>query len=161
MWTFFICLILLIVGYIFYSRFSEKIFGADERKTPAIDHPDGVDITPLKKWKAFLIELLNIAGTGPIFGAISGALFGPIVFVWIVLGCILGGAVHDYYSGMISSRNNGDSMAQISGKYGKKIIKLFLRIFSVILLILVTAVFVVSPSTLLAELTDGHVKALI
>ena len=159
MWTFFICLILLIVGYIFYSRFSEKIFGADERKTPAIDHPDGVDITPLKKWKAFLIELLNIAGTGPIFGAISGALFGPIVFVWIVLGCILGGAVHDYYSGMISSRNNGDSMAQISGKYGGKIIKLFLRIFSVILLILVTAVFVVSPSTLLAELTDGHVKA--
>ena len=159
MWTFFICLLVLIVGYIFYSRFSEKVFGADERLTPAMDHPDGVDITPLKKWKAFLIELLNIAGTGPIFGAISGALFGPIVFVWIVLGCILGGAVHDYYSGMISSRNSGKSIAEISGKYGGKIVKLFLRIFSVILLILVTAVFVVSPSTLLEQLTNGNIKA--
>ncbi len=159
MWTFFICLLVLIIGYIFYSRFSEKVFGADERLTPAMDHPDGVDITPLSKWKAFLIELLNIAGTGPIFGAISGALFGPIVFVWIVLGCILGGAVHDYYCGMISSRNNGDSIAEISGRYGGKVLKLFLRIFSVILLILVTAVFVVSPSTLLEELTEGSVKA--
>ena len=157
--TFFIALILLIVGYIFYSRFSEKVFGADDRLTPAMDHPDGVDIAPMPKWKAFLIELLNIAGTGPIFGAISGALFGPIVFVWIVLGCILGGAVHDYYTGIISSRNNGDSIAKLSGKYGGSVLRIFLRIFSVILLILVTAVFVVSPSTLLEQLTNGSVKA--
>ena len=159
MWTFFIALALLIGGYLIYSRVSEKVFAADDRLTPAIDHPDGVDIHPLKKWKAFLIELLNIAGTGPIFGAISGALFGPIVFLWIVFGCVLGGAVHDYFSGMISSRNNGDSLAQISGKYGGKIIKIFLRIFSVILLILVTAVFVVSPSVLLRDLTYGNVDA--
>ena len=159
MWTFFIALIILIGGYLVHSRVSEKVFGADNRLTPAMDHPDGVDIQPLPKWKAFLIELLNIAGTGPIFGAISGALFGPIVFIWIVVGCILGGAVHDYFSGMISSRNNGESMPEISKKYGGKIFSIFIRIFSVILLILVTAVFVVSPSALLAELTHGNVKA--
>ena len=159
MWTFIIFLLLLIIGYVFYSRVCEKVFAADDRKTPSIDHPDGVDIQPLPKWKAFLIELLNIAGTGPIFGAISGALFGPIVFVWIVCGCILGGAVHDYFSGMISSRNSGDSIANISGKYGGNLLKIFIRIFSVALLILVTAVFVVSPSSLLEELTLGNVKA--
>ena len=159
MWTFFVALIILIGGYLLYSRLSEKVFAIDDRRTPAIDHPDGVDIQPLPKWKAFLIELLNIAGTGPIFGAISGALFGPIVFVWIVLGCILGGAVHDYFSGMLSCRNNGDSIAHISRKYGGKVVMAFLRIFSAVLLILVTAVFVVSPSTLLAELTNGNVKA--
>ena len=137
MWTFFIALAVLIGGYLVYSRLSEKIFAIDDRKTPAIDHPDGVDIQPLPKWKAFLIELLNIAGTGPIFGAISGALFGPIVFVWIVLGCILGGAVHDYFSGMISVRNNGDSIPHISRKYGGRIVNIFLRIFSIVLLILV------------------------
>ena len=159
MWTFFIALAILFGGYLIYSRVSEKIFAIDNRLTPAVDHPDGVDVQPLSKWKAFLIELLNIAGTGPIFGAISGALFGPIVFIWIVLGCILGGAVHDYFSGMISSRNNGESIAQISGKYGGKIIKITSRIFSIILLILVTAVFVVSPSSLLEQLTSGNVKA--
>ena len=157
--TFFISLFLLIIGFIFFSRFTEKILKIDDRKTPAIDHPDGVDITPLPKWKAFLIELLNIAGTGPIFGAISGALFGPIAFLWIVIGCIVGGAVHDYYSGMISSRNNGDSIVKLSGKYLGKTIEIIMRIFSIILLILVTAVFVVSPSTLLESLTSGNVSA--
>ncbi len=157
--TFFISLVLLIVGYLIYSRVSEKVFAIDDRLTPAISNPDGVDITPLPKWKAFLIELLNIAGTGPIFGAISGALFGPIVFLWIVLGCILGGAVHDYFSGMISSRNNGESIVKLSGKYLGKVIESIMRVFSIILLILVTAVFVVSPSTLLESLTDGNVKA--
>ena len=157
--TFFIALTLLIIGYLIYSRISEKIFAIDDRKTPAILNPDGVDITPLPKWKAFLIELLNIAGTGPIFGAISGALFGPIVFLWIVFGCILGGAVHDYFSGMISSRNNGESIVKLSGKYLGKAIEIIMRVFSVILLILVTAVFVVSPSTLLESLTGGNVRA--
>ena len=159
MWTFFIALIVLIGGYFVYSRFSEKVFAIDNRKTPAMDHPDGIDIHPLPKWKAFFIELLNIAGNSPIFGAISGALFGPIVFVWIVAGCILGGAVHDYFSGMISSRNNGASIAEISGKYCGKIIKAIFRIFSIVVLILVTAVFVVSPATLLADLTHDTIKA--
>lgn len=157
--TFIIAIVLLIGGYLIYSRVSEKVFAIDDRKTPAIANPDGVDITPLPKWKSFLIELLNIAGTGPIFGAISGALFGPIVFLWIVFGCILGGAVHDYFSGMISSRNNGESLVKLSGKYMGKVIEIIMRIFSVILLILVTAVFVVSPSTLLESLTSGNVKA--
>lgn len=157
--TFFIALALLIGGYLVYSRVSERVFAIDGRKTPAIANPDGVDITPLPKWKAFLIELLNIAGTGPIFGAISGALFGPIVFLWIVFGCILGGAVHDYFSGMISSRNNGKSIVKLAGKYTGKAIEIIMRIVGVALLILVTAVFVVSPSTLLESLTSGNVKA--
>ena len=157
--TFFIALALLIGGYLVYSRVSEKVFAIDDRKTPAMANPDGIDITPLPRWKAFLIELLNIAGTGPIFGAISGALFGPIVFLWIVFGCILGGAVHDYFSGMISSRNNGESIVKLAGKYSGKIIEIIMRIFSIVLLILVTAVFVVSPSTLLESLTSGNVKA--
>ena len=157
--TFFIALALLIGGYLIYSRVSEKVFAIDDRKTPAIANPDGVDITPFPKWKAFLIELLNIAGTGPIFGAISGALFGPIVFLWIVFGCILGGAVHDYFSGMISSRNNGESIVKLAGKYSGRIIEIIMRIFSIVLLVLVTAVFVVSPSTLLESLTNGNVKA--
>lgn len=157
--TFFIALALLIGGYLVYSRISEKVFAIDERKTPAMANPDGVDITPLPKWKAFLIELLNIAGTGPIFGAIAGALFGPIVFLWIVLGCILGGAVHDYFSGMISSRNNGESIVKLAGKYSSKVIEVIMRVFSIILLILVTSVFVVSPSVLLQSLTSGNIKA--
>ena len=157
--TFFIALAILIVGYLLYSRLTEKVFHVDDRKTPAIANPDGVDITPMPKWKAFLIELLNIAGTGPIFGAISGALFGPIVFLWIVFGCILGGAVHDYFSGMISSRHNGSSIVRLSGTYLGRVIGLIMRIFAIILLILVTSVFVVSPSTLLETLTDGHVFA--
>lgn len=157
--TFFIAIALLIGGYLIYSRVTEKVFGADGRQTPAIANPDGVDITPLPKWKAFLIELLNIAGTGPIFGAISGALFGPIVFLWIVLGCVLGGAVHDYFSGMISSRHNGDSIVKLSGKYLGKPVEILMRVFSIVLLILVTAVFVVSPSSLLESLTGGKVHA--
>ncbi len=159
MWTFFIALALLIVGYLIYSRFTEKVFVIDGRQTPAISSPDGVDITPLPKWKSFLIELLNIAGTGPIFGAISGALFGPIVFLWIVLGCILGGAVHDYFSGMVSSRNNGDSIVKLAHKYIGKAMEIVMRVFSIVLLLLVTAVFVVSPSSLLQSLTNDHVAA--
>ncbi len=159
MWTFFVAIAILIGGYLIYSRVTEKVFAIDSRATPAMDHPDGVDITPLPKWKSFLIELLNIAGTGPIFGAISGALFGPIVFLWIVLGCILGGAVHDYFSGMISSRNNGDSIVRLSRKYVGKAMEIAMRIFSIVLLLLVTAVFVVSPSSLLESLTNGHFPA--
>ena len=159
--SFFVSLILLIVGYFLYSKRIELIFGIDDRETPAIAIHDGVDNIPLPKWKAFLIELLNIAGTGPIFGAIGGALFGPIVFIWIVVGCIFGGAVHDYMTGMISSRHGGHSIPSISKIYLGKEFSVILRIFSVILLILVTAVFVVSPSSLLETLTNGHIKAII
>lgn len=157
--TFLVALLVLVGGYLVYSRVTEKVFAIDDRKTPAIASPDGVDITPLPKWKAFLIELLNIAGTGPIFGAISGALFGPIVYLWIVFGCLLGGAVHDYFSGMISSRHNGNSFVSLAGKYLGKAMEIVMRVFSILLLILVTAVFVVSPSALLQSLCQGHVPA--
>lgn len=159
MYTFLIAVVVLIGGFFGYSLLAEKIFGADNRKTPAIASPDGVDKIPLGKAKAFLIELLNIAGTGPIFGAVSGALFGPIAFLWIVLGCILGGAVHDYFSGMISSRHDGASIVTLTGKYFGKVMKIIMSVFSVFLLILVTAVFVVSPSSLLQDLTNRTVPS--
>ena len=93
----------LIGGYFVWGRLADKVFAPDDRQTPAVSHSDGVDCVPLPTWKAFLIQLLNIAGTGPIFGALMGAVFGPIVFLWIVLGSVFGGAVHDYYAGMITS----------------------------------------------------------
>ena len=99
----------------------------------------------MKTWKAFLIQLLNIAGTGPIFGALMGAVFGPVVFLWIVFGSVLGGAVHDYMSGMISSRHNGVSIAELSGIYLGKAAKVIMRIFSVVLLVLCGTVFVTAP----------------
>ena len=149
----FISFAFLIVGYIIYGRVTEKIFAPDDRQTPAIAVNDGVDCVPMKKWKAFLVQLLNIAGTGPIFGALMGAVFGPVVFLWIVLGSILGGAVHDYMSGMISSRHNGASIAELSGTYLGKAAKWFMRLFSVVLLVLCGTVFVTSPAGLLDKLT--------
>lgn len=149
----FISFAVLIVGYIVYGRVAEKIFAPDDRKTPAIAVNDGVDCVPMKRWKAFLIQLLNIAGTGPIFGALMGAVFGPVVFLWIVFGSILGGAVHDYMSGMISSRHNGASIAELSGTYLGKAAKWFMRLFSVVLLVLCGTVFVTSPAGLLDKLT--------
>lgn len=142
----------LAIGYIAYSRITEKIFAPDERKTPAVAINDGVDCVPMRPWKSFLIQLLNIAGTGPIFGALMGAVFGPIVFLWIVLGSILGGAVHDYMSGMISERNSGSSIAEISGNCLGKAVKWIMRIFSVVLLVLCGVVFVTSPAALLDKL---------
>ena len=146
-------LAVLLIGYFFYSRFMEKIFSPDGRKTPAVTKNDGVDFVPMKSWKAFLIQLLNIAGTGPIFGALMGAVFGPVVFLWIVFGAILGGAVHDYMSGMISMRHDGASIAELSGTYLGKAAKIVMRIFSVVLLILCGTVFVTSPAGLLEQLT--------
>ena len=120
--------VILIVGYFLYGKLTEKIFSPDDRKTPAIASPDGVDRVPMSRWRSFLIQLLNIAGTGPIFGALMGAVFGPIVFLWIVFGSILGGAVHDYMSGMISARSNGDSIAELSGQYlGRRCIQVPLK----------------------------------
>jgi len=153
MFTLILCIVILILGYFFYGKFVEKTFGPDERLTPAIAKNDGVDNVPLGKGRAFLVQLLNIAGTGPIFGPLMGACFGPVVLLWIVFGSILGGAVHDYMCGMISERNNGDSIAQLSGKYlGTKVLWI-MRIFSIILLILVGTVFITSPASLLASLT--------
>lgn len=146
-------LVVLVVGYFVYGKVTEKIFSPDDRKTPAIAINDGVDCVPMKTWKAFLIQLLNIAGTGPIFGALMGAVFGPVVFLWIVFGSILGGAVHDYMSGMISSRHEGASIAELSGTYLGKAAKWIMRVFSVVLLVLCGTVFVTSPAGLLDKLT--------
>lgn len=151
--TFICSIVILLAGYFLYGKLMDKIFKPDDRPTPAIDHPDGVDYVPMKTWRVFLIQLLNIAGTGPIFGALMGAVFGPIVFLWIVFGSILGGAVHDYMSGMISLRLNGASVSEIVGKYLGVGAKQVMRVFSVILLILVGAVFTTSPAALLARLT--------
>lgn len=149
---------LLILGYVVYGAFVERVFGPDERETPAFAVNDGVDCIPLKTWRAFLIELLNIAGTGPIFGALMGAMFGPVVFLWIVFGSILGGAVHDYLTGMISSRHGGVSIVELSGIYLGKGARFVIRIFATILLILIGTVFITSPAALLSFLSPEPLK---
>ena len=148
-----ISLAVLLIGFAVYGKVTEKIFAPDDRETPAVAINDGVDCVPMKTWKAFLVQLLNIAGTGPIFGALMGAVFGPVVFLWIVFGSILGGTVHDYMSGMISSRHEGASIAELSGTYLGKAVKWIMRVFSVILLVLCGTVFVTSPAGLLDKLT--------
>ena len=153
--SFLIALVVLLIGYFTYGKVVEKVFGPDDRVTPAIGINDGVDCMPVKTWKALLIQLLNIAGTGPIFGALMGACFGPVVFLWIVFGSILGGAVHDYMSGMISERNKGASIAELSGIYLGKPALYIMRIFSILLLLLTGTVFVTSPASLIAKLTPG------
>lgn len=147
--------LILIVGYAVYGRLVERVFAPDDRETPAVAINDGVDCVPMKRGKAFLVQLLNIAGTGPIFGALMGAEFGPVVFLWIVFGSILGGAVHDYMVGMISARHEGDSIAALSGRYLGPVAKWVMRVFSVVLLVLVGTVFVTSPAALLAKLTPA------
>ena len=149
----FISFAVLLIGYFVYGRIAEKIFAPDDRKTPAIAINDGVDCVPMPRWKSFLVQLLNIAGTGPIFGALMGAVFGPVVFLWIVFGSILGGAVHDYMSGMISCRHKGASIAELSGHYLGRAAKWIMRVFSVVLLVLCGTVFVTSPAGLLSRLT--------
>lgn len=153
MYSFIISLVVLIIGFVIWSKVTDKVFGSDDRPTPAIANPDGVDKVPMKTWKAFLIQLLNIAGTGPIFGALMGAVFGPIVFIWIVLGAVFAGAVHDFMTGMVSVRHNGISIAELSGIYLGNGMKWVMRVFSVLLLLLVGTVFITSPAALLAKLT--------
>lgn len=153
--SFSIALIVLFIGYITYGHLTEKIFGPDDRMTPAVEINDGVDCVPIKTWKALLIQLLNIAGTGPIFGALMGACFGPVVFLWIVFGSILGGAVHDFMCGMISERNKGASIAELSGIYLGKPALYIMRVFSVLLLLLTGTVFVTSPAALISSLTPS------
>lgn len=147
--SFIISLVALVVGYIFYGRFVEKIFAPDDRVTPAVAKADGVDYIVLPSWKIFMIQFLNIAGTGPIFGAIMGAKFGPACYLWIVFGCIFAGAMHDYMSGMLSLRNDGVGLPQLVGKYLGNATKQVMLVFTVLLLIMVGAVFVYSPAEIM------------
>ena len=160
--TFFVCIGVLIAAYFIYGTFIERQFGMDpNRETPAITLNDGVDFVVLPRWKIFLIQFLNIAGLGPIFGAIAGALWGPVAFIWIVLGCIFAGAVHDYFSGMLSIRHNGASIPEIVGKYLGVGVKNFMRIFAVGLLVLVGVVFVKGPAAILHGITGTNVSILV
>ena len=151
--SFIIALIVLLTVFFIYGGFVSRIFSPDDRVTPAVAINDGVDCIPMKTWKAVLIQLLNIAGTGPIFGALMGACFGPVVFLWIVFGAIFGGAVHDYMTGMISERHKGASIAELSGLYLGKPVLFIMRIFSILLLLLTGTVFITSPAALIAKLT--------
>ena len=147
--TFLIGMAILVVGGVLYGAYIDKMFGADDRKTPAITMNDGVDFVPMNKWKNGLIQLLNIAGTGPILGPIAGILFGPIAFIAIPVGCVLGGAVHDYLSGMISIRENGAQMPVMTKKYlGNATFQVY-NFFLWLLMLLVGAVFIYTPGDLI------------
>lgn len=152
--TFLVCLAILIAGYFIYGSIVYRTSGIDESMiTPANKLQDGIDFIPMPWHKVLLIQFLNIAGTGPIFGAVMGALFGPVAFLWITFGTIFAGAVHDFFSGMISMKHNGTSVSEIVGIYLGNTMKVIMRIFSVGLLILVGTVFVTSPAGLLTTLT--------
>lgn len=152
--TFLGSIALLIAGYAVYSKVIEKVFDIDDtRKTPAYTVNDGMDYVPMSWWKGWLIQLLNIAGLGPIFGAVAGALYGPVAFVWIVLGSIFAGGVHDYFSGMLSLKHKGAQFPQIVGKYLGSFAKKSIIVISLILMILVTAAFTAGPAQLLAQIT--------
>ncbi|MDX9931046.1 MAG: carbon starvation protein A [Bacteroidales bacterium] len=154
MLTFLISVVVLIAGYLVYGLLMEKVFGVNKnRSTPAFTKQDGVDYVPLPWYKIYLIQFLNIAGLGPIFGAIAGAMWGPSAFLWIVFGSIFGGAVHDYMSGMMSLRLDGLSLPEIIGKYLGKPMMQFMRAFTVMLMILVGAVFIMGPAEILAGMT--------
>jgi len=159
---FFISVAALILGYIIYGTIVDRIFGSDQnRATPAVTMEDGVDFVPMPTWKVALIQLLNIAGVGPIFGPILGALYGPAALVWIVIGCIFAGGVHDYFSGMLSMRHDGSSIPEIVGDNLGNGMKQIMRGFSVILLLLVGIVFVSAPAQLLTNLTPLSMPVLI
>ncbi|WP_106418284.1 carbon starvation CstA family protein [Salinicola tamaricis] len=152
--TFIASILLLIAGYFTYGKFVERVFVADrKRRTPAFTMRDNIDYVPMNTTRNSLIQLLNIAGVGPIFGPILGALYGPVAFVWIVIGCIFAGAVHDYLTGMISIRNHGAHLPQLAGKFLGKAMKHVVNGFAILLLLLVGTVFVTSPAALLANMT--------
>ena len=153
--TFFISFVALVLGYLLYGKFVSKVFAPDDRKTPAVVINDGIDYVPMPNWKIFMIQFLNIAGTGPIFGAIMGAKFGPAAYLWIILGCIFAGATHDFFSGMLSMRNNGADLPALIGKYLGKTPRNVMLVFSVVLLIMVGTVFVYSPAEILGHLSGG------
>ena len=155
--TFTCCFLALIVGYFVYGKFVERVFGIDPaRVTPAFTKQDGVDYIPMPTWKIFMIQFLNIAGLGPIFGAIMGAKFGTASFLWIVLGSIFAGATHDFIAGMLSLRHDGESLPELVGRYLGNNFKQFMRAFTVVLMVLVGVVFVAGPAGLLASLTPDY-----
>ena len=147
--SFIIALLALVAGYFFYGKLVEKVFGPDDRPTPAVSKADGVDYIVLPGWKIFMIQFLNIAGTGPIFGAIMGAWYGPMAYLWIVLGCIFAGAVHDYMIGMLSMRHGGAGLPELVGAYLGQPTKRVMLVFSVLMLMMVGVVFVYSPAIIL------------
>ena len=152
--TFVGAICLLIMGYYVYSKVVERIFGIDDdRETPAYTKQDDMDYMPMSWWKGSLIQLLNIAGLGPIFGAVLGALYGPVAFIWIVVGSIFAGAVHDYFSGMMSLRHNGEQYPSLVGRYLGKGAKGTINLISIILMILVAAAFTAGPAQLMAQVT--------
>lgn len=156
--TFLVSIVLLVLGYFTYGKYIEKMFGTQyDRPTPAHDQRDNVDFVPMKTSSNALIQLLNIAGVGPIFGPILGALYGPVAFLWIVLGCIFAGAVHDYLTGMISIRNRGAHLPILAGKFLGTAMKHVVNLFTLLLLLLTGTVFVTSPALLLHHLMQGHV----
>ena len=150
--SFIISLVALVLGYMLYGKFVAKVFGPDDRPTPAVTKADGVDFMVLPSWKIFMIQFLNIAGTGPIFGAIMGAWYGPVSYLWIIFGCIFAGAMHDYMSGMLSIRNGGAGLPELVGKYLGGTTKKVMLVFSVLLLMMVGAVFVYSPAVILKDI---------
>ncbi|MDR1577535.1 MAG: carbon starvation protein A [Deltaproteobacteria bacterium] len=153
---FFISVAVLILGYVFYGKITEKLFVPNfKRPTPANAINDGVDFVPLPTWKIFMIQLLNIAGVGPVFGPIMGALYGPSALLWIVFGSLLAGGVHDYFSGMLSLRYNGTSIPEVVGHTLGVVFKYFMRIFSLVLLVLVGVVFVTAPAGILTNLSPS------
>ncbi|MGC8864567.1 MAG: carbon starvation CstA family protein [Bacteroidales bacterium] len=155
--SFFVGLGILLAGYLLYGRLAGRLLGADaSRATPATTLADGVDFVPINWKKAFLIEFLNIAGLGPIFGAILGATYGPVAFIWIALGAVFIGGIHDYFSGMLSMRNQGRSIPEIVGQYLGNGFRQFMRAFTVLLMILVGAVFITGPAEILAGFWKGQ-----
>lgn len=156
--TFLTGLVVLIVGGALYGTLIERIFKPDDRPTPAVSKQDGVDYVPMNKWKNSLINLLNIAGTGPIFGPIQGILFGPVAFITIPIGCVIAGATHDYLSGMISLRSDGAQMPGIVQKFlGNKVYQVY-NIFLCFLMLLVGAVFTYTPGDLFASQICGFTE---
>ena len=147
--TFLISLAALVLGYLVYGRFVERIFAPDDRVTPAVAQADGLDYVAMPYWKVFMIQFLNIAGTGPIFGAIMGAKFGPAAYLWIIFGCIFAGAVHDYFVGMLSMRNGGCDLPELVRRYLGGVASKVLLVFAVFLLIMLGTVFVYSPAEIL------------
>ena len=157
--SFTLSLVALVAGYLLYGRFVERVFGPDDRVTPAVAKADGVDFIVLPSWKVFMIQFLNIAGTGPIFGAIMGAKFGPVAYLWIIFGCIFAGATHDYMSGMLSIRHEGANQPEIIGHYLGNTTKRVMLFFSVFLLVMVGVVFVYSPAKILGDMTGADAVA--
>lgn len=154
--SFILSIIVLLLGYLFYSKLIERIQGIDTtRETPAFSMKDGVDYLPLPWWRIFLIQFLNIAGLGPIFGAVAGAMWGPVAFLWIALGSVFAGAVHDYFSGMLSVKHKGLSITEIVGIYMGVGTKQFMRAFTVLLMVMVGTVFIMGPAKILSGLTPG------